>query len=34
MTLDLELEFEVLSEPVTMRDVDLTVDGPFRCIYA
>ncbi|KAI4221139.1 MAG: hypothetical protein LQ349_007919 [Xanthoria aureola] len=33
VTLDYELQYEVLSEPVTMRSVDSTIDGPFCYIY-
>ena len=33
VTLDYELQYEVLSKPVTMRSVDSTIDGPFCYIY-
>lgn len=33
VTLDFELQFNVLASPQTLREVDSTVDGPFCYIY-
>lgn len=33
VTLDTKLNFEVLAPPITVREVDSTIDGPFCYIY-
>ena len=33
VTLDFELQFDILAEPQTIATVDSTIDGPFCYIY-